>query len=133
MYAIRSYYAQQLQGYGCGKDTRRTAARFFFMHRMRRGVGTEHHFGMGVERHFEQCFTIFGTLGDRFAEEMGFEHPAGDLIERDKQVVNGNTRIEVLMTIQHIDRRFGRNMLHDDLSFWTIGCKHLVNASYNFG
>ena len=57
---------------------------------------------------------IFGALGDGLAEQMGSEHSAGDIIEGDVEMVEGDRGIEIGVFFQCGDTLSGGDMFHDD-------------------
>lgn len=117
----RECFGQFCEGKGGSEDACRTAAAFFFMDGVRGGVAAEHEFGMAGECCLQECIAVGGAFGDWFAEEVGFEHAACEVVQGDEEVLEGDGGMKVFMGVEQFQCSCGGDVFHADFQLGEAG------------
>ncbi len=90
-------------------------------------VAPEHQFGMGAQRCREQSVAIFWTFGERFAEEMGLQEPASDIVQGIQEMMQSHGGVDIGITVQKCHCLPGGDMFHNDSEPGKARCQTVVH------
>ena len=113
---------------GGGEDAGGAAAAFFGVLGVGGAVAAEHEFGVGGEGGGEEGVAVLGAFGDGFAEEVGLEEAAEDVVEGDDEVVGGDGGEEVFEAVEEGEGGGGGDVLHDDAEAGEAGGEVLIGG-----